>query len=129
MLGLLSMVCQFVLYLPNQRYAHVIAVCGLLIAGIPHATLRLCILYIVLKKIEIIQCLKRKFQCMLTVLCWNEHTLAEAKNGMDSLPDRLVNPDEYEPLIPAVSHQRTGNFQIAFETRATAMNTYGIAGD
>jgi len=47
MLGLLSIVCQFVLYLPNQAYTHVIAVCGLLTAVLPHATLGLCILYIV----------------------------------------------------------------------------------
>ena len=129
MLGLLSMVCQFVLYLPNQKYAHVIAVCGLLTAGIPHATLGLYILYIVVKKIKIAQCAKKKFQCLLTVLCWNEHTLAETDNGVGSLPDRLVNPNEYERLIPAINQQGTANFQTAFQARATAMNTYGIAGD
>ena len=35
-------------------------------------------------------------------------------NGLDtdSLSDRLVNPDEYEPLIPAVNQQAAGNFQL-----------------
>jgi len=68
---------------------------------------------------------------MLTVLCWNKHTLAEANSGMDSLPDRLVIPDviECEQLIPAANQQGIGNFQVAFQARAAAMNMYGIAGD
>jgi len=46
-----------------------------------------------------------------------------------SLPDRLVNPKEYEPLIPAVNHQGTENFQnesYIVQARVTSMNTYGI---
>jgi len=106
-------------------------VCGLLTAVLPHAALGLYILYIVVKKIKIAHCVKKKFQCLLTVLCWNEHMLAETDNGVGSLPDRLVNPNEYERLIPAVNQplQGTANFQTAFQARATAMNTYGIAGD
>jgi len=47
----------------------------------------------------------------------------------DFLPDRLVNSDEYEPLIPAVNQQGTENFQNESYTvhdRVTPMNTYGI---
>ena len=47
----------------------------------------------------------------------------------DSLPDRLVNPDEYTPLIPAVNHQAAGNFEIAAEARVSPINSYGTAGD
>ena len=48
----------------------------------------------------------------------------------DSLPDRLVNPEEYEPLIPAVKQQGTENFQnesYTVQARVTPMNTYGIS--
>jgi len=66
--------------------------------------------------------------------CWKKHSLAEVSNGYggqdaDSLPDRLVNPKEYEPLIPAVSQQAGDNVQIAAEARVSPMNTYGTAGD
>ena len=47
----------------------------------------------------------------------------------DSLPDRLVNPDEYTPLIPAVNHQAAGNFEIAAEARVSPINSYGSARD
>ena len=52
-------------------------------------------------------------------------------NGLDtdSLSDRLVNPDEYEPLIPAVNQQAAGNFQIASKARSSPMNSYVTAGD
>jgi len=52
-------------------------------------------------------------------------------NGLDtdSLSDRLVNPDEYEPLIPAVNQQAAGNFQFAAEARVSPLNSYGTAGD
>jgi len=52
------------------------------------------------------------------MVCWKGHSLAEVSDGhggqdSDSLPDRLVNPEEYEPLIPAVNQQEADNFQIA----------------
>jgi len=40
-----------------------------------------------------------------------------------------VNPDEYEPLIPAVNQQAAGNFQFAAEARVSPLNSYGTAGD
>ena len=101
--------------------------------GIPHAALVLCILYIVLKKIGSLQCMKGKCQCLLSMVCWKKHLLAEINNrhggqDTDSLPDRLVNPEEYEPLIPAVSQRAGENFQTAAEARVSPMNTYGTSG-
>jgi len=63
-----------------------------------------------------------------------EGTLAEVSNGhggldTDSHPDRLVNPDEYEPFIPAVIQQEADNFQIASKARSSPMNSYVTAGD
>ena len=69
-----------------------------------------------------------------SMVFWKKHSLAEVSNGYggldtDSLPDRLVNPEEYEPLIPAVSQRAGGNIQIAAEARVSPMNSYGTAGD
>ena len=110
MLNVQILIIMFVKYLPNQRHSHVIGITGLLAMGIPHAAFLLYILYIVLKKIRILQDLKRKCRCLLSTVHWNNHSLTEANNGYggldtDSLPDRLENPDEYEPLIPAVNHR------------------------
>ena len=78
MLALQSLIGQFILYLPNQRYSHIIGRLGLLILGIPHATLVLYTLYIILKKISSLQYLKQKCQCLLSMDCWKKHSLAEA---------------------------------------------------
>jgi len=42
LLALQSLIGQFTLYLPSQRYSHAIAIIGLLIMGIPHAALVVC---------------------------------------------------------------------------------------
>ena len=134
LLALQSLIGQFILYLPNQRYSHAIAIIGLLIMGIPHAALVVCIVHIVLKRFGSLQCLKGKCQCLLSMVCWKKHSLAEVSNGhggqdTDSLPDRLVNPDEYEPFIPAVNQQEADNFQIAPKARSSPMNSYVTAGN
>jgi len=92
------------------------SVIELLIVGIPHAALMLYILYFILKKTKILLCLKRKYQHLLSMFCLKKTSLVEANSDdgghdTDSLPDRLVNPNEYEPLIPAVNHQGTENLQ------------------
>ena len=99
--------------------------------GIPHVALVMYILYIISKKIRILQNLKRKCRCLLSIVCRKKHSLNEDNSGCnaDSLPDRLMNPDEYDPLIPVVSQQGTENIQseacVAY-ARVTPMNTYGI---
>ena len=100
--------------------------------GIPHATLMLYILYFILKKLRILQCLNRKHWCLLGILCWNQHSLTE-DNGQselntDSLPDGVVNPDKYEQLIPAVN-QKFQSESFTVQARVTPTNTYGIFGD
>ena len=107
MLCIQVLMCLYVKYLTNQKHRNLIGMTALLAMGIPHAAFVLYILYIVSKKIRILQHLKGKCQCLLSIVCWNNHSLTEAINGLDtdSLPDRLVNPGEYEPLIPAVNQQ------------------------
>jgi len=105
------LIVLFVKYLPNQRYSHVFGVTGLLTMGIPHAALVLYILYIISKKIRILQNLKGMCQRLYSKLCQKKDSQPEDNNinglDTDSLPDRLVNPDEYEPLIPVVNQQGT----------------------
>ena len=133
LLSLQSLTALLLKYFPNPQYNLLYGVTGLLTVGAPHAALVLYILYIISKKIRIVEHLKIKCRCLLNI-CWNKHSLAEDRNGhdTDSLPDRLVNPDEYEPLIPAVNQQGTENVHSdsdSFPTRIAPMNTYGIVGN
>ena len=68
---------------------------------------------------------------MSSTVHWDKHSPNEANNGLDtdSLPDRLVNPDEYEPLIPAVNQSEHQSESYAVQARVTPMNTYGFIGD
>ena len=130
LLGIEALLAMFAIYLPNQRYSHLIAMGGLLIMGTPHAVLVVYILYSILKKFRILQCLNRKCRYILGMVCWNKYSLTDNRgySGLDtdSLPDRLVNPDEYEPLIPAVNHREHHTESFAVPARVTPMNTYGI---
>jgi len=114
-----------------HRYNNLIGLTVLLIMGIPHAALTLYILYIISKKIQILQYLKRKCQCLSSAVHWDKHSLNAANNELDtdSLPDRLVNPDEYEPLIPAVNHSEHQSESHTVQARVTPMNTYGFIDD
>ena len=132
-LGFLFLIYQFVLYLPDQKGSHTARVIGVLLVGFPHAALVLYVLYVILKKTKTLQYLKRKYQCLLSVISLKKHSFAGANNDdgghdTDSLPDRLVNPDEYEPLIPTVNQRGTDSDSDAVQARVTPMNTYGIVG-
>jgi len=97
--------------LRNQSFSDVFAVTGLLTMGISHSALVLHILIIIQRKLRIIPCLKRKCQYFLSMICWNlpdednNYPYGQNRIDVDSLPDRLVNPNEYEPLVPAVKLQ------------------------
>ena len=134
LLSIQALICLFVKYLSTQRCSHVIGVTMSLTIAIPHAAFVLYILYIISKKISILQHLERKCKCLLSIVFWKKSMLTEANNGYggldtDSLPDRLVNPDEYEPLIPAVNHRDNQSESYAVPARLTAMNTYGLVDD
>ena len=76
-----------------------------LLLGIPHTVLVSYILYKLAKKAGITECLKRKYTYlkthMLTNRCANQNEPdVEAEGGIESpLPDRLIHPEEYEPLL------------------------------
>ena len=64
------------------------------------------------KKIGITQCLKRMYKtlkrCIQTTRPPSEAEIdVEADSDTDSLPDRLINPGEYEPVLPTTEEHST----------------------
>ena len=77
----------------------------MLLLLIPHMILIFYICHKVAKKIGITQCLKRKYKTLKRcVQATRPKSEAEAdvetESDTDSLPDRLINPGEYEPVLP-----------------------------
>ena len=71
---------------------------------IPHMILIFYICYKLANKIGITQCLKRKYKslkrCVLATRPTSQAEAdVEAESDTGSLPDRLINPGEYEPLL------------------------------
>ena len=73
-----------------------------LLLGVPHMVLIFYICYMLSKKAGITQWLKKNFKTLKRcVLATNQlEAGVEAEPGTGSLPDRLINPGEYEPLPP-----------------------------
>ena len=67
---------------------------------VPHMILILYICHKLAKKAGITQCLKRKYKTWkaTTHACQTERNM-DAESDAGSLPDRLINPEEYEPLL------------------------------
>ena len=68
---------------------------------VPHMILILYICRKLAKKIGITQCLKRMYKTCIQTTRPPSETEAdvEADSDTDSLPDRLINPGEYEPVL------------------------------
>ena len=72
-----------------------------LLLSAPHMILILYICYVVMKNTGVSQCLKRKWRTLKRCVPATRHVTqdeTEAESDTDSLPDRLINPEEYEPL-------------------------------
>ena len=139
MLGLLALLSLAFLtetnYPDTDSSAQSILVTTLLL-GVPHMVLILYICYVLAKKANITQCLKRKYEslkrCLLAVWCTSQAEAdVEAESDSDSLPDRLVNPEEYEPVTLAIAEDNaadpTENKETVIEQprRLTPVYTYG----
>ena len=78
----------------------------ILMLGFPHMILIFYICHVLAKKAGITQCAKRRYitlkrACVLATRHTSEAEAdVEAESDIDSLPDRLINPGEYEPLLP-----------------------------
>ena len=88
-------------YSVSHHFTYVLLI-SVLLLGIPHMVLILYVCYRLTKKAGITQCLKRKYKTLRGCILAITHTSAdvEAESDTSSLPDRLINPGEYEPLLP-----------------------------
>ena len=103
-MAILSLVFLIEMIFPGTRTSRYSLVVILLLLGVPHMVLIFYICYVLAKKVGITQCLKRKYnslkRCALAIRCTSPAEAdVEADSDIDSLPDRLVNPGAYEPLL------------------------------
>ena len=85
-----------------------------LLLGVPHMVLILYICYKLVNMLGIAECLKRKGRCLnRCVLATRPPTRAlEAETNTGSLPDRLINPHEYDPLLPTTEQHTTADTTV-----------------
>ena len=100
---------------------------------VPHFVLICYVCYALAKKGGTTHCLKRKYdKCVLA----NRHTSqaetdVETESDAGLLPDRLVNPGEYEPVLPttdehtAAEHTRNKEPDNEYPRRLAPVYTYG----
>ena len=69
----------------------------ILLLGLPHMVLIFYVCYLLAKKAGITQWLKRKYEKFRRYM---QVIRLTAETYHDSLPDRLINPVEYEPVLP-----------------------------
>ena len=93
-----------------------------LVLGIPHMVLLLYICYELAKKAGITEYLRRKYKLLkrcLQATRYTRYTEVETESDTGSLPDRLVNPGDYEPVLPSteehVAAEPTGNKDLVDE--------------
>ena len=73
-----------------------------LLIAVPHMILILCICNSLVKKVGLTQCLKKNYKTLKLYMLparWSDADV-ESESDTGSLPDRLVNPQEYEPVLP-----------------------------
>ena len=89
----------------HRNKKHICKIHILILLGVPHMVLIFYICYVLAKKAGITQCLKRKYRtvkvCLLAAIHTGQAGADEEAESDNSLPDRLINPEEYEPLLPA----------------------------
>ena len=96
---------------PSPYITHLILASTLLLL-VPHMILIFYICHKFAKKIGITQCLERMYQTLKRCVQATRHTSevgedVEAESDTGSLPDRLINPGEYEPLLPTTEKHIT----------------------
>ena len=108
----LSFVFYTLMYHPTSRTSRCAIVISTVLIAVPHMVLILHICNTLAKKVGLTQCLKMKYKTlklyMLPARCTDADM--ESESDTDSLPDRLVNPQEYEPVLPAVGEHTAAEF-------------------
>ena len=80
-----------------------------LLLGVPHMVLIFYICHKLAKKAGITQYLRRKYKTFVQAIR-NTETDVESESDTGSLPDRLINPGEYEPLLPTSEGHTAAEF-------------------
>ena len=103
LLAILSLIFPNTLYRPaTVNFTCCILVLTLLL-GVPHMALIIFLCYKLATVTGITHCLKRKCTDLKHRFKAIRRTLPdrEAEFNNDSLPDRMINPEVYEPILPA----------------------------
>ena len=104
---------------------------AMLLLGVPHAVLLFYIIYVLANKIGITQCLKRKYNTSKICVHITGHISEserelEVESDSGSLPDRLINPERYEPdLLTAAETTENKKPVIEEPRRLIPVYTYG----
>ena len=98
--------------------------------SIPHMVLILYICYMLVKKAGITQCLKGKYNSLkacvqATIHISQAEADVETESDTNSLPDRLVNPGEYGPVLPTTEERTTDEPVNEDPRKLTPVYTYG----
>ena len=117
-------------YHPGSKFAYYALPATTLLLGVPHIVLISYICHKLAMKAGITQHLKRKYKrCVMAANCTSgAETNVEAESDSGSLPDRLMNPGSYEPvLLTTEEHTSSENSKPVTEdpTRLTPVYTYG----
>ena len=102
----------------KQLWTIIVNLVTTLLLLVTHMVLIFCVCQKLVKKIGITQCLKRMYKdlktCMQATRSTNEAETdveaeadVEAESDTGSLPDRLINPGEYEPFLPTTEEHTT----------------------
>ena len=96
----------------NSRYLTYLILGTTLLLLAPHMVLIFYIFHKLAQKTGITEYLKRKYKALKRCIEAARHTGqaeagqaeadVEAQSDTDSLPDRLINPGEYEPVLPTI---------------------------
>ena len=134
LLELLSLLLLAVAYHPAaKKFTHLILGPALLL-GVPHMILIFYICYVVAKKTGITECLKRKQDSLTKCMKVTKHTNqteADVASESGSLPDRLINPGAYGPVLPTTEEHTTAEHTVNQEPtnedprRLIPIYTYG----
>ena len=134
LLELLSLLLLVVTYHPaEKKFTYLILIPALLL-GVPHMILIFYICYVLAKKTGITEYLNRKQDGLRKCLMVTKHTNqaeADVASESDSLPDRLINPGAYGPVLPNTEEHTTAELTVNQEPRnedqrrLTPVYTYG----
>ena len=104
LLALMSFAFLLTSYHPLPRTFKQVLLPSILVLCVPHTVLILYICHRLAKKAGITKCLKRKYRVIKRCVLAQTEGDVEAESDTGSLPDRLINPEEYEPVLPTTEH-------------------------